>query len=313
MTQEEASLVAGQPLTGETWRSTPVPVGAPAAAGATWDEYAKWFDVGARDGKTILAVYESMQGVSLLEEASDGSLTWIANPFPADTAGPAQWSLDGIPEDAAQCYESLAIPTSLTLTDGAVATVSPVSTATSRVLPTSTADSEESVGPRGGAQLFRLIDAYPIPNLVSAGHSLPPFKGVTYALKTPFGGWLQLEFNPLDGAPAVPGAASLADYFDGMCADNPVYQALIPVTAAADWKVVSKLGGRDVAVATASNPYAIERYDAYVNHFALLGDTTTVPVDFATFLAKPGLVALRADEGGWWVQINRDVSPRAWC
>jgi hypothetical protein len=310
MTVTEATAVAGQPLTGESWHANPVAIGAPAAAGTTWDQYAQWFEVGAHDGKTILAVYDFMQGVTLIEEAADGSLTWIANPFPADTAGPAQWNVNGMAKDAVQCYESLAVPTSVALPDGAVATVS---SATNAVLPTSTADSEESVGHVGGAQLFRLVDSYPIPGLVSAGHTLPPFKGVAYALKTPFGGWLQLEFNPLEGATAMTGATSLADYFDTRCGDDPRYQSLIPATAAADWQVVGALSGRDVAIATASNPFATERYDAYVNHFAQIGDNQTVPVDFATFLAAPGLVALRADEGGWWVQINTDVSPRAWC
>ncbi len=196
------------------------------------------------------------------------------------------------------------------LADGAVATVS---SATNAVLPTSTADAEEPVGPMGGAQLYRLADSYPIQGLVSAGHTLPPFKGVTYALKTRFGGWLQLGFNPLDGATAVTGASSLTDYFDVQCGDSPQFQSLIPASTAADWKVVGTLGGRDVAVATASNPFAKERYDAYVTHFALIGDTTTVPVNFASFIAAPGLVALRADEGGWWAQINRDLSPRAAC
>lgn len=313
MTADEAAVVAGEPLTGEAWLPTPVATSAPAAAATavgTWDEGTQWFTVGARGAATILAAYTFMEGVQLVEQAADGSLTWIANPFPADSGGPSEWTIDGVAKDAVQCYESLALPTAVPLVDGAVATVS---WAPGAVLPTSTAATETAVGPLAGATLYRVSNPYPLANLLGPGETLPTFEGVTYAIKTPFGGWLQLEFNPLEGAPALTGAGYLTDYFDVRCADSPGYQALVPQTADADWQVVGTLNGRDVAVATASNPFAIERYAAYVKHFELIGDTETVPVDFATFLATPGVVGLRADDGGWWVQINAETTPRAWC
>ncbi len=313
MTAGEAAIVAGEPLTGESWLPSPVPMGAPAAAApaiGTWSDSTEWFTVGSRGGAKILAAYDFMQGVQLVEQATDGALTWIANPLPADADGPTTWTIDGVPEDAVQCYESLAVPTAVPLVDGVVGVVA---SATSNVLPASTAATETVVGPIGGTQLYRISNPYPLANLVGPGTTLPSFTGVTYALKMPFGGWLQLDFNPLAGATALTGAATLTDYFDTRCGDSPGYQALVSATSPADWLVAGKLNGRDVAVATASNPFAIERYAAYVNHFALIGDTDTVPVDFATYLATPGVVGLRADEGGWWAQINGDVSPRAWC
>lgn len=313
MTADEAAVVAGEPLTGESWLPAPVAMSAPTAAASalgTWDEWTEWFTVGSRGTSTILAAYGFMQGVQLVEQAPGGGLTWIANPFPADTDGPSTWTIAGVTADAVQCYESLAIPTSIPLADGVVATVS---SATSAVLSTSTAATETVAGLLGVTQLYRISNPYPLADLVGPGETLPTFTGVTYALKTPFGGWLQLEFNPLSGATALTGAPMLVDYFDARCGDGPGFQALVPATTAADWTVVGKLNGRDVAVATASNPFAIERFAAYVNHFALIGDTDTVPVDFATFLAESGVVGLRADAGGWWAQINTDLSPRAWC
>ncbi len=312
MTSAEAKLVAGDPLTGESWLPTPKSIGAPAASVAvtTWSDSAEWFEVGARNGSTILAMYDFMQGVQLVEQAEDGNLTWIANPFPADAAGPAAWTLDGITENAEQCYESLAVPTAIPLADGVVATVT---SATNAVLPTSTANKETVVETLGGAQLYRLSDPYPLPDLVDPGAYLPNFSGVTYAMKMAFGGWLQLAFNPLSGAETVTGTPGLTDYFDNQCGDSPVYQSLVPPGSATDWTVVGKLDGRDVAIATASNLFAIERYGAYAHHFVLIGDTESVAVDFQTFLAAPGVVALRADEGGWWAQINSDMTPRAWC
>ncbi|NTV40161.1 MAG: hypothetical protein HGA51_09465, partial [Demequinaceae bacterium] len=128
MTEEEAVLVAGEPLTGEVWLAQPVPTSAPATnAGtdaATWAEASTWYEVGSRGDATILAAYDFMQGVQLIEVAPDGSLTWVANPFPGGNASPADWVLDGVTTDAEQCYETLAIPTEVPLVDGVVAPIS---------------------------------------------------------------------------------------------------------------------------------------------------------------------------------------------
>lgn len=318
MTEAEADAVVAEPLTGEAWLAEPVPTSAPATiAGtdaATWAEASTWYEVGSRADVKILAAYDFMQGVQLIEVAPDGSLTWVANPFPGNQESPSDWQLDGVTKNTEQCYETLAIPSEVPLVDGVVAATSVVGYGpASAVLPDPRADSFTEVGTAGGMPLALLNNGYPLDNLAGTGSSLPPFEGATYALKTPFGGWLQLEFNPLEGATEVTGAASLVDYFDTRCGEDPGFQAHVYDDTRGDWTVVGTLGGRDVAVATAANPYAIERYAAYVDHFAVIGDTETAPMDFATFLALPGVVALRADEGGWWVQINGEASPRVWC
>jgi hypothetical protein len=136
---------------------------------------------------------------------------------------------------------------------------------------------------------------------------------MTFALQTPFGGFLKLEFDPLEGATNATGTWAPIDYYDTRCGEDPGFQARIDANANDAWRVVGSLRGRDVAVPTAANPFAAERYAAYVNHFALIGDTATVPRSYDQFLADEGIIALRSDDGGWWVELNPQYSPRAWC
>jgi hypothetical protein len=320
MTEAEADVVVAKPLTGEVWLPQPVPTSAPATkAGtdaATWAEASTWYKVGSRGDATILAAYGFMQGVQLIEAGKDGSLTWVANPFPGGNASPADWVLDGVTTNTEQCYETLALPSDVPLVDGVVAPISPSGNGpATAVLPDTRADSINVMGRVGGMDLLRLNDDYPLGDRTDASASLPPFQGMTFALQTPFGGFLQLEFNPLKGAEDVTGASALVDYFDTRCGEDPGFQARIDAAAPATdaWSVIGTLNGRDVAVATSKNPFAAERYAAYVHHFALIGDTSTVPVTYDQFLAAPGLVALRADDGAWWVQLNKEFTPRAWC
>ncbi len=137
---------------------------------------------------------------------------------------------------------------------------------------------------------------------------------VDFRLKTPFGGWLVLAWAPPTACGVTPGEAwQYVDYLDESCGDNPGFQALVPAAAESDWRVVGTVNGRDIAFPTKTNPYAKERYAAYV---VIKGGTSLAsdPMpDFDDFLAAPGLVALRADEGGWWVQLDSELSPRAWC
>ncbi len=82
-----------------------------------------WHEVGSRDGATILAAYAFMGGVGLFEESADGSLTWIASPFPTDSEQARDFLLDGAVKNTTQCYETLAIPSSVPLVDGAIGKV----------------------------------------------------------------------------------------------------------------------------------------------------------------------------------------------
>jgi hypothetical protein len=318
MTEAEAVVIAAEPLTGEVWLTEPVPTSAPLTPpgtdAATWSEYSTWYEVGSRGDATILAAYDFMQGVQLIEVAPDGSLTWVANPFPGNQDSPSDWLLDGVTKDTERCYESLAIPSEVPLVDGVVAAVSVSGYGpAAAVLPDSRAVSYITMGEMGGMALVRLHVDYPLADHTDPIASLPAFAGETFALKTPFGGWLQLEFNPLEGAEAVTGAAGLVDYFDVRCGEEPGFQTKISADATEAWNIIGALDSRDLAVATATNPFAAERYAAYVNHVALIGDTETMPVSYDEFIADAGLVALRADEGGWWVQLNAEYSPRDWC
>lgn len=318
MTEAEADAIVAEPLTGEVWLDVPVPTAAPATPpgtdAATWSDSSTWYEVGTREDATILAAYDFMQGVQLIEVAPDGGLTWIANPFPGNQESPADWLLDGVTKDTERCYESLAIPSEVPLVDGVVASTSAEGYGpAAAVLPDSRAVSYIEMGAAGGTTLTRLHVDYPLADLTGPGVSLPSFTGMTFALLTPFGGWLQLEFNPLEGATDATGTSAPVDYFDTRCGEDPGFQAIVPDTADADWAVTGTLRGRDLAVATATNPFAAERYAAYVNHFALIGDTETVPATYEQFIADGGLVALRADDGGWWVQLNVEYTPRVWC
>lgn len=318
MTAAEADAVVAEPLTGEVWLAAPVPISAPATKpgtdAATWAESSTWYRVGSRGDATILAAYDFMQGVQLIEVAPDGALTWVADPFPGSQESPSDWQLDGVTKDTERCYETLALPSEVPLVDGVVAPISSSGYGpASAVLPDPRADSVAEYGTAGGMGLWLLTDDYPLTDHTDPSAALPLFAGKTFALQTPFGGWLQLEFNPLRGAEEVVGATRLVDYFDTRCGEDPWFQTMIPDSATDAWSVSGSLNGRDLAIATAANPYAAERYAAYVNHFALIGDTTSVPVSYEQFIADAGLVALRADDGGWWVQLNAEFSPRAWC
>ena len=320
MSAAEADAVVAEPLTGEVWLAEPVPTSPPATKegtdAATWADASTWYKVGSRGDATILAAYSFMQGVQLIEVAPDGALTWIANPFPGDQQSPADLVLDGVTKNTEQCYETLALPSEVALIDGVVAPIAASSYGpAAAVLPDTRADSVSEVAKVGDMKLVRLTDEYPLGDHTDPSASLPSFLGMAFALQTPFGGFLQLEFNPLKGAEDVTGASALVDYYDTRCGEDPGFQARIDGNAPATdaWSVIGTLNGRDLAVATSANPFAAERYAAYVNHFALIGDTTTVPVTYDQFLAAPGLVALRADDGGWWVQLNTEFTPRAWC
>lgn len=301
--------MAAKPTTGETWLANPIAIEAPAAAAASgnWDEYSEWFEVGARADTRIVAVYSFMSGVTLFEEDADGSLTWIANPFPADPAGLHEGDIVGVAKDAERCYESLALPTVVPLVDGAEGHLEHL---TWQTKPWSDGDAEQRVRALGASALYRVVGSSLTPDDFAA---VPPMTLVSYRIKTPFSGWIYPGFAPLAGLSGMTNAASLSDYFDGGCGDTPGFEALVPQTSDADWTVVGTSGGRDVAIPTASNPYAIERYDAYVQMISYSGASLDAAMSFEEYLALPGLVALRADEGGWWVGLNTEVSPRMWC
>lgn len=303
MSVERARAVAAEPLTGETWLAAPVAIATPTPFMDTSD-YDEWYEVGTRDGADILAGYGWPGSLVLVERAADGSLTLIDAPVPGDGARES-WVPDGVATDADQCYESLSLPATIDLVDGVQVASA---TVLSNVVSAPFGDETAALADLGGGELYRVNTSYDSSLIAESGiqFELP---AVTFAMALPFGGWADIYFNPLAGVEAVvPG--SWVDYPDYACAGVPVYQVHVSDGAPGDWTVVGTLRGRDVAVPTADNPYAQERYAAYKAIKLSWGET---PVSFDDYLAAPGLVALAADEGGWWLGITTELSPRAWC
>lgn len=130
---------------------------------------------------------------------------------------------------------------------------------------------------------------------------------IHFEIRLPFGWYQQVPFNPFEGADAE-WRAGIIDYYDCSCGawTGPAMHA--SGASEGDWKVINRLRGRDLALATPGNPYAVERWDALLAS----GNHSPTPDD-ELHLQDAGIAGLRADDGGWWIGINPEFTPRAWC
>jgi|GEM_PF-1414245 len=315
ITSEGAALVAASPSTGESWLDMPVAIDTPAAAGES-GSYSAWVQLGTRGGNDIVAGFEGVVGTELYELSPDGTLTWIQNPQPGFSDPRASDPYSVAAHNAEQCYESLALPTSITLADDTQVEVA------SRFWwgrDVGGIDPSEGtvVDTWGRSRVIRMdsSDAASFaPGLYEAGYSTGPVSAVSYWLITALGTQAQIDFDALAGADAIVPGVTFTDFFDLSCETTLGEEIRLTATQDSDWNVAGSVKGREFAVATATSPFAQERYQAYADH----ADTQVqyggdAPMSFDEWLALPGLVGMRSDEGGWWAQINQDVSPRYWC
>jgi len=298
MDDATARQVANSPTTGETWLPAPERIPVPAG-NATESE--SWWQLGARGDVEILAMEWGLAELVVAEREPDGTLTWIGKPTPTSAGLAEVPARAGMTVNNEQCYESLALPSTLQLPDGHVVTTPSVFAApTEDPLLDGDASIEDAWG---GMSLLRLADN--LPQDYDANALPEPAREVDFAILTPFGTYQQVPFDPFDGDDAL--SLSVVDYYDLACGSWTGSAVWGGATTDADWTVVGQLGGRDVAVATASNPYAQERYAAYAE------TSGTTAVSYQEYIAQRGLVGVQADGGGWWLGINPGLSARNWC
>lgn len=296
-----AAEVAANPSTGETWLGEPEPINSPDGGPSDW------YLFGHREDNEILALRSGPSSYLLAERSPQGDLEWIPNPTPGSTLDNpdlANGEPYGYPINSAQCYESLAVPTTIELADGVEGTLPNafddsagawIVGGTTHVL--ATYGSNQIVVVTG--QAMKLTDAQQPDRYTAVEYSVHNAAGVAG----------HIAFNPLaDTSQLLSG--TITDFFDLNCESYSGPAVRGDDVSDSDWDIIGTARGRDVAVATPSNPYAQNRYAAYALLHSQWGDPVA---PYEQFIADHGVVGVRADEGGWWLGINREYSERNWC
>lgn len=297
----EATEIAAASRTGEVWSTSPVRVDAPAG-----DQERPWFLLGSRGDVDIVATPSADESLAIAERASDGSLTWIDYPTPTSGGAWTGPELDGVGHDTERCYESLALPSSVSTTFGFdVPLPSPLSSPQPGLQFDGTVSEIGRFGPSTVLEVSQTgpfgTEAEPLPVETQLVH---------LEVALPFGWYQQVELDPFADADTVTGF-EVVDYFDYGCGSWRG-QALrsAPVTDE-NWSPYGSIDGRELFAATPANPYALERYQAYLDDLSAAG--LSQPADYDAFIANGAVVAVRSDNDQWWVGLNRAFAPRPWC
>ncbi|PKQ25823.1 MAG: hypothetical protein CVT64_07190 [Actinobacteria bacterium HGW-Actinobacteria-4] len=330
MSDAEALLRAERVVTGETWLPAPVPIATPAwAAGVEmlsyeWDE---WFTVGARGDADIVVISEGLGSFQMFEVDSDGKAVHVAEPSPMKDVPPdlSNWYGASIVTDGSIYYDSLATPATFTTPEGYVFSIRDM---WGHFYPSGA--TQDLVGGVANVGVYRTESGIDYPEgLISTqgGLNTANLRHVAYLVRFPHGLWVPVRFDPLglaDGSAiidasgiAVGPATEYVDLLDIHCGGEPLPQVLVLGQSSAQWTLVGSTDLGPLYAPQPTNPVAIERHAMYVDSLVAFGeDPSSLPgaASVADFIAHGALLGTPAPDGnGWFVQLNREFSPRAWC
>lgn len=335
MTDAQALERIDHPATGESWFSSPREIDPPAwAAGDDFlgDESRHWYELGMRDGRTIVG-FDDISVSELFERDASGTYEWIAFPSArAETEGAApSYGFDAIVANTTVYYDSLSLPAQLALPTGEPLVVPERDFGTVE-LPGNGSDTNppfEVVNTIGDFTILRIEE--PVTFVWSDVYEVTAPKGLTYTdvyylLETPYGMLIPLTYYPVGQLEDIswsitttvaedgPGTY-LADLNDIGCGERDHdHNTAVTGTAEADWfPAGTTTDGDEVFVANISNPLARPMYDAYrLSRSTIDPDSPARSIGY--FLNAPGLLGYEsADTGEMFVYLNGAFSGRAWC
>lgn len=320
------------PLTGETWYDFPVEIATPSwAVGDPYldQEGTAWYELGIRGSSTIVGFkFDAVE--EIFERTGDGWWEWIAFPSARDVITPTAdtFGYDEVPTNTTNYYDSLTLPSTFTLPSGEPLLVPDFDWGSTDVPGNGsfTLADGEVVDQVGGYQVVRFAKdarwAWSDPYPVTKPEGLT-YEEFFYALATPYGMVIPLEYAPIGELPdiswtistsiATDAYTSLADINDVGCGPRDSdHNTTVFGTRASDWELAGTAPtGAKVYMPTATNPLTQPMYDVYTVFKEGFGET---PVSLAGFIDGPALIGYKSPgSSDWVVFLNGAYSGRAWC
>ncbi len=304
------------PTTGEQWLAEPKALtDQKLMTGAS--DTTKYYEVGSRDGRTILMSLTQVIGDSLqlYEQAADGTITYIEQPdayakydSSATTAFPLR---AGIKSDKTIHYDSLSLPKSFTLSSGEIVTRSDLADLGSFTFgqePNNTVK-KSTIKTLGSSKLTRVEHPYVDTNLTS----------INYGVELPIGTTVNLNYQPIAqdlSAYKWDNGQQPTDTIHGIvrgCGSSSISVSRGDNVSGSDFVAAGKASDGKVVYAfkDKSNVLVAKAYDEYKLFYA--DDTTNPVVPLDDFLSQHAIIAYKNAFNEWLIYTRDKLAPSGGC